>query len=1675
MQRLTGYSITGKLHEGNGTVLYTATQSASAESVVVKLTASGHTAHGLAKLVHEHAVLDGLRIPGVVKARGLETTDGGVALVLEYIEDPPLSRILAEARLDLRASLEIACRCARVLADLHAAGIVHKDIKPHNILCNLASLDIHVIDFGISMRSSAEMHTSVSAEAYEGTLAYMSPEQTGRMNRGLDRRTDLYSLGVTLYECLVGRRPFTSDDPLTLIHSHVARTPAAPHELDASIPEVVSRIVMKLLAKAAEDRYQSAAGLAVDLERCLAALDERGTIDEFELAREDQTGELSIPQRLYGRRAELAVLDQAFARVRDGAAELVLVAGYSGIGKSALVNEIHKPIAGQRGLFAAGKFDQLNRATPHASIGAAFGTLVRLILSERAQRLEHWRTRLLDAFGSTGQVLIDLIPELELIVGPQPPVPTLGPTEAQNRFNLLFRRFIDVLADAEHPFVLFLDDLQWADPASLRLLESLLADGGRRHFLLIGAYRDNEVDRAHPLSLTLDALREAGVEPRMLQLAPLSLADVGELLGEVVGSEPRANEDLARVVHAKTHGNPFFVNQFIRALHHDALLRFDGEQRRWCYDLAEVEARAYTDNVIDLMTAKIERLPAECREVLSLAACIGFGFDLQTLATIARRPADETHRALWLAVERGLIVALDGRHTLATNQDYRFLHDRVQQAAYDLVAPDRRAATHLTIGRLLAAACDGHELDSRLFEIANHLNRGASLIDDVVERRELMRLDLRAGQRAKAATAYAGASDYLRCAIELVVDDDWTQDERLCFDLHREYAACEYLCSRYEHAEELFRALIERARDELDRADVYIIRLRLYQVAGRYKDGVQLACEALAELGVRFPDEPEAINAAIAAEAAAVLDKLGERSVASLIDAPRMTDPRRKRIMGLLAGLLPCAYIGQPQVFPLGALRMVNESLEHGNTEESCFAYSVYGLMSVSVFGDIPRGLEFSTMSIALNERFGDTALRGTLLHLHGDHINFWSHHIRSDFPILEQAFQACLEAGDLVYASYLAFETVWQAIERGDTPDEVRALAERYRVFASQTKNAAVHETIRMQERYLAFLDGRTDDWSESPRSPADAGPSRAGWSEDASLRLVSEASFGCGVVFFHVIELMTAYAQGRYVDALAAAAAARPVLGAAMAMPIEATFHLYEALTLLTLPDASAERVADHLAKLELWATHCPDNFEHKHLLVRAELARVEGRAEAAALYDRAIESAREHGFVQYEALGNELAGRYYHGLGRERIAPVYLNAAYVAYLRWGALRLAAALVEQFPAHVSVRVGTDPSTRRSELAAATLVHATSTGTHGAHTAIDLGTVLRATQVIAGELDITRLVGELMRLVLDNAGGADASLFFADGDELRLAARGTTEPDTLELGGELPLDACDHVAAAIVRLTARTLEVQVIGDACNDPVHARDPHIARAQVRSILCIPLLHRQQLTGVLYIEHPRVKGVFVAERVALLEMLSLQVAGAMDNARLYANIQATSAELRRANERLEAEVLARTEQLLDANERLRLQLDERTRSEQARNELHEHIIALQRERLEELATPMIPITDDVRVLPLVGTVDDTRAGQVLEAALDDAHRHRTRTLLIDLTGIRNADAESVARTLARTARALALVGTEVVLTGIGPALARAFVLLGLDVSGLGTHATLQDGIAYAMRKSSVRARA
>jgi serine/threonine protein kinase len=839
------------LREGADFTLYRGRQHGNPSPVLaVALAAEQPSPQGLRRLEHEYSLAAELDPAWAARPLALTRHKGRTILVLTDPGGEPLDRILERHQgqpLSLSRILRIAIGLATALGQVHRHGLIHKDIKPVNVLVDDAG-NAWLTGFGIASQLPRECQTPAPPEIIAGTLAYMAPEQTGRMNRSIDTRSDLYSLGVTLYQMLTGALPFAAADPLEWVHCHIARQATPPVER-AAVPEPLSSLTMKLLAKNAEERYQTASGLEADLRRCLAAWECDGRIDSFPLGAHDVSDRLLIPEKLYGREGEIETLLAAFDRVvANGTPELVLVSGYSGVGKSSVVNELHKVLVPPRGLFASGKFDQYKRDIPYTTLAQAFQKLVRQILVKSEGEVDRWRHALREALGPNGQLIVNLIPEVELIIGKQQPVPDLSPQETQNRFKMVIRQFLGAFARPEHPLALFLDDLQWLDAATLEILEYLIADPEVRYLMLVGAYRDNEVSPSHPLMRTLVAIRKANARVQEIVLAPLELNDIGRFVVDALHCAPDSARPLAQLVHEKTGGNPFFTIQFLSALAEERLLVFDRDVAAWNWNLTRIRAKGYTDSVVDLMVGKLKRLSDTTQEALEQLACLGNVAEIATLILIHGVSEEEIHMLLWEAARSGLILRLDG--------SYAFLHDRVQEAAYALIPAGDRAATHLRIGRTLASRTASEEIEERIFEIVNQLDHGAELIDSQDERERVAELNLMAGKRAKASTAYAAALKYLATGRALLSPDSWQRQYQLAFALEFNQAACEFLTGAQTAAEERLSMLSSRARGLADLAAVTCLRVDLFTTLGRSDRAVEVCLEYLRRTGVHWSPHP---------------------------------------------------------------------------------------------------------------------------------------------------------------------------------------------------------------------------------------------------------------------------------------------------------------------------------------------------------------------------------------------------------------------------------------------------------------------------------------------------------------------------------------------------------------------------------------------------------------------------------------------------------------------------------------------------------------------------------------------------------------------------------------------------------------------------------------------------
>jgi PAS domain S-box-containing protein len=1425
----------------------------------------------LDRLTHEYGLRDQLEAAWALRPLEL-LRDGRTILLLDSVEGEPLDRLLG-APMEVGKYLGLAIGLSFAIGRLHERGLIHKDIKPANVLANCATGQVWLTGFGVASHLPRERQSPQAPEFIAGTLAYMAPEQTGRMNRSIDSRSDLYSLGVTLYQMLTGSLPFTASDPMEWVHCHIARRPAPPSERATNVPPPVSAIIMKLLAKTAEERYQTAAGVESDLRRCLTEWESRRRIDEFPLGEHDTPDRLLIPERLYGRASEIETLLASFDRVvANGMPELVLVSGYSGIGKSSVVNELHKVLVPQRGLFAAGKFDQYKRDIPYATLVQALQGLVRPLLGKSEAELGDWRDALQRALGPNGLLIVDLVPELKLIIGEQPPVPALPPQDAQRRFQLVFRRFIGVFARPEHPLALFLDDLQWLDAATLDLLEDLLTEPDVRHLMLIGAYRDNEVDSTQPLMRKLEAICKAGAAVQEIVLAPLARADLEQLIGDSLRCEPERAVSLARLLHEKTGGNPFFAIQFISSLAEEGLLNFDHRQARWTWDLEQIHAKGYTDNVVDLLIGKLSRLPLETQAALQQLACLGNSADAEQLAAVWGDLKDEMHGDLREAVGAGFVLHLEGA--------YRFLHDRVQEAAYSSIPENLRAESHLRIGRLLIAHTPPEKREEAIFEIVNQLNRGAGLITSQDERDHLAKLNLIAGERAKASTAHAAALNYFMTGAALLADDRWERRHDLIFSLELHQAECEFLTGQFEAAESRLAMLARHVTSTPELASVTCLRVDLYTILDELDRAVAVCLDYLRYLDVEWSAHPA--EEEVRREFGHIWSLLGSRAIANLVDLPIMSNPTYLSTIDILTRIISVVAISDEKLSSLVICRMVNLSLEHGNSDGSCLAYVLFAAIAGPRFGNYKAGREFGRLGYELVEKCGLTRYQARTFISYANMVIPWVGHFRAAGDLLRRAFDIANEMGDLTSAVFGCNFLVTNLILAGDPLAQVQRQAESSLEFAQKVRSGRNIDNLTAQLGFIRTLRGLTPKFGSFDET---------GFDElRFERRLAGNRVLVAPEFRYRVRKVQAHFFAGEYSAAVAESLSAQRLLWISPYLAETAEFRFYSALAHAALWDSAGadekrqhyESAMGHRALLELWAEHCPENFENRAALVDAEIARIEDRElDAERLYEQAIRSAHANGFIHNEALANELAARFYAARGFDKIAHTYLRDARSCYLGWGADGKVRQLDNLYPQLRHEGLLPDPSST----ILTSLEH------------LDLATVIKLSQAISGETALERLIDTLMRAAIEHAGAERGLLILAHGDEHRIVAEATTGTDAVAVSPRQANATDADLPISVLHYVVRTKESVLLHDASGDKRFAADQYIRRHRARSILCLPLLKEATLVGVLYLENNLAAHLFTPVRTALLTLLASEAAISLENIRLYDDLQDRDAKIRR----------------------------------------------------------------------------------------------------------------------------------------------------------------------------------
>lgn len=1550
MLSLSEYPINSTLHEGTETIIYRGKTSIDEPVTILKvLKAEYPTLEAIIRLKHEYQIRQKLDSEQIVKAISLETFDHRLGLILEDFGGESLGQVLETEKFSTISILNIAIQIVKALEYLHQNQIIHKDIKPSNIIINSQTKQVKLTDFGIATKLNKENPQFNNPNSVEGTLAYMSPEQTGRMNRTLDYRTDFYSLGITLYEMLTGRLPFQSSDPLEIVYSHIAIQAIGPHQINSEVPLEVSEIVMKLMSKNAEQRYQSAAGLLADLEICLHQLETTGEITNFTPGRLDILSQLLIPQKLYGREQQVNELLAAFDRVGAGSpesvppnqdiqkpalpnsktiapesfppnkniqkptrsqSELMLVSGYSGIGKSAVVNEVSKPITRSKGYFISGKFDQFKRNIPYASLIQAFNSLLRQLLTESAASIETWQTKILTALGTDGKVIADVIPELELIVGKQPEVVEIGSIESQNRFNRVFKEFIRVFAQKEHPLVIFLDDLQWADSATLKLMQTLITDPDRQYLLLIGAYRDNEVSPTHPLIQTVEEIEKTGTVVNNIILQPLDLENVTELVADTLNNRTEKVKTLAELICNKTGGNPFFLTQLLQALYQENLLKFDfnylGGKGEWDWSIDEIQAIGITDkSVVELVASRIEKLPATTQEVLKLAACVGDKFTLDVLSLVSEESANVTATELYSALQAGLILPLSDAYRIplvfdraesinlkldTSRVSYRFLHDRVQQAAYSLIPENQKQSTHLKIGQLLLQNTPAEKLEENIFDIVNQLNVGINTIDNLAEKTQLATLNLTAGRKAKTANAYEAAVRYLRVAMELLPADCWQSQYDLTLAIYELTAKSEYLNINYEVSKKLVNIVLQEAKTILDKVNAYELQIQSYNVQGLMFEALNTGLEVLKLLGISFPQNPNSLN--ILAGRIDTKLSLGLKRIEDLANLPEMTDPNQQAAMRILSGILGSAIYLKPQLVPLLAFTMVKLCLKYGNSPYSSVGYVYYGVVLCRL-GNINLGYQFGQLAIRLLDKFPSGAIKGRVYAAFGSFIQHWKGDINSGLGNLMGGFKVGMETGELEYAGYSIYQYCSCKLWIGEPLDRVEEETGKYLKLMQQYQLEMAIQSIGIERQTALYLRGTN---VERCYLVGDS------FNELKMLPDSTKAKSFTTVCFVYNAKAMLNFIFRNYAQALDNSRLLEKYEEAAAGLYVIAVNKLYYSLSLLGLyPQADKveqkqylKKVVSLQKKMKKWAFYAPMNYQHKYDLVAAEKARVLGEnTEAMDLYDRAIAGSATNGYIQEEALAYELAGEFYLSLGKQIISQAYLTKAYYGYIRWGALAKVKHLESIHPFLVAqTRVA---ETRSLDVTRTTTGNTTS---NGLGDFLDVATFIKSSQAINSEIVLENLLTKLIKIVLENAAAQKVVLLLLKDNKLCIEAVGNSTDSTCTVLQSIPFENSQDLPVSVVNYVFRSQKPLVLEDANVTAPFNTDACIREFEIKSILCLPIIYQSHLQGIIYLENQLAAGAFSADRVEVLKVLVSQVAIAIENANLYAREQEKSQQLEKS---------------------------------------------------------------------------------------------------------------------------------------------------------------------------------
>lgn len=1496
MITLPNFKIKEAIYVSKYSFIYRAYDEINQRDVVIKLLKDEYPSPSqIARFEHEFqitkALYDNLK-SHIIQPLDFIKYHHSYALILEDFGATSLAKFIKEKKLSLPQFLHLAILIAQTVGQIHSKHFLIKDLNPSNILWNAKTNVLKLIDFGISTTLTYENLESKNVNLIEGTLQYISPEQTGKMNRVVDYRADYYSLGVTFYEMLTGRLPFLSEDAIELIHAHIAKAPIPPHDLSQEIPESLSEIILKLLNKNPETRYQSIHGLLYDLKECQKQYTQTHQIFLSEIASKDHATTFQISEQLYGRESEINLLLSEFNKAVQGSVELTLISGQPGVGKSAIVQEIQKSLVLKDGFFISGKFDQFKRNIPYEPIVQALQKLISEISSKKQNELIHWKNLIQKAVGLNGKLIIEMIPQLKTLIGPQPDILEVGLNEGKNRFDYLLQSFIQVFATEKHPLTICLDDLHWADLASLEFLTSLLTNPATHHLYVIGTYRINEVTDSHQLTVMFDTLKKFDFIFEIIHLMPLKIHQIESLLKDTLRTS-KGIDELTQLCFSKTQGNPFFLNQLLLSLYQERLIYFDLLYGKWGWDIRKIQLKEISDNVVVFMSSKILELPQETRSILQLAACLGNHFELHLLSSVYGKSLEQTAKDLWKGLEEGLILPESDNYKFISNEmqeavTLRFMHDRVQQAAYALSSENERIEYHYLIGKTLLKITPEEDLDDQIFEVTNHLNQGIRLTTDE-EKKTLLKLNISAGKKAKTSSSFKAATTYFKMAYDLLSEQRWQESHDITFHLIKEYSESLYTIRDHAEADRIMQEALKQAQTPLESAEINMMQEELYTISGKKEMAIQASLEGLSTLGISLPVHPSSWQ--FLKEYLAVKWNLRNRKIADLKNLPKIDDPRLKLILRILQECESVGYfIGYQNLYAVIVLKEMNLFLKYGNIADAARVYTSFSIMQF-MMGNLTTALEMGKLALSMFGEFDNVQSKIRTLGIYAIMIHGWSHHWRTLKYYFKEAIDMGLQMGDFLTVPIGA--TYIDILDPEMPLNEVMEGSVRNLNLIKLCKYQDLWDTAKIHYQLRACLSGIAID----PLSLNDHE-----FNEEECLMRLEKSQFNPGIAILYLSKFTIYYHAGDDEKALDYVKRSEKYQNALKATLLQVFYTLYRFLVV-----AKSYPKQDRIGKFKTWiklkkdyktmsdwARHCPMNFEHLRLMMEGELARLKGQREhAKSVFEKAIELAKVQEYIQFEAIANELTAQLYLEDGQEKIALIYFQEAKYTYLKWGADGIVKFLKNKYPQWILAK---KPYFF--------LDHASSNRTSSQNTSpkvLDFISIMKASQTLTREMLLSNLIEKMMHIVIENAGAEKGLLFLERKGEFYLEAIiDSNKVKLVQNEGKQPYPL------SVIKKVVEVKQPLIIANACQSESYRNDPYIKNNQTKSILCAPLINLGILKGILYLENNFNEGLFTDEHLEVLNILSSQMAISIDNACFYEQleekIQDRTSELHRAQQKL-----------------------------------------------------------------------------------------------------------------------------------------------------------------------------